>query len=592
MVKEMSGLMKIKLPTAIQTIGASYIITKDVATGKYALYSPTGQKLYESTDRYDVIKYAFNNLPDNSLIDIVDTKPHRYLKPKYVSGGKSPLELTFRIKRINRFCYKYDDPDLSIPVLESRFMFSYESQALTKLDISGSTSISISNGVATIAGGSSGSNEGYYLYNIDTVPFALVLVLEVESFTSGQANPQVVVVKDSNNRLQWLYNAVAGYFNSWRVVNGTTYPEEVKLNISMTPPFRLIMVLIRRTALFLVEKDNRVYYAGQITDIGFSFENLSVWRTFKIGFGAYINGTNTVSVRRFKVAYAVMSGLRDPTLVVDKYGAPLIVDGKAYFTATIATIPNLSYEFHNSAYGLFSIDADGNVKLVKIIVTRRPDKDNYVYGDHAGEVLYDPDTGYFYFIISAWDSESPVKLLLGKKYMDINSRGVEIVDATPITDITEGYDPYVFYDLDAKKWRLSYVYRGTHLYVLENTDLATSGWTQIASASVPLITEGIKLFKINGTWYYGTATSATSPYMELRRYPTLEKIGMLNVPALWKGGVTVEGPPHPSIIPFKIGESTKYVLVTMAMTVPRSELVIMEADEINDGYEYPLLITQ
>jgi hypothetical protein len=70
-------------------------------------------------------------------------------------------------------------------------------------------------------------------------------------------------------------------------------------------------------------------------------------------------------------------------------------------------------------------------------------------------------------------------------------------------------------------------------------------------------------------------------------YPTLLNKFALNADAV--AGIA-DSPPHPTIIPFPIGTKTKYLLVTMDRTRPRANLVVMEADQVNDGYEYPLLV--
>lgn len=188
-----------------------------VRTGNtYTLYSPNGIKLFEDTNKYKVLKYAFENIPDYSIIDVVDTRRYRYLKPKYVTGGYSLTDLYFRITKVNRFIVPYDDPNLSIPILDHRFTYSGDIALLSKITVTSGTSLTISDGVARI----DGPGEEYYVYRVNTVPASLAIIAEVESFTR---NPIIVVAKDANNRLLWLYDSELGTFNSYRVMNGIDY---------------------------------------------------------------------------------------------------------------------------------------------------------------------------------------------------------------------------------------------------------------------------------------------------------------------------------------------------------------------------------
>jgi len=594
----MNGLMKIKVP--IQQVTASYVVTKDVATGKYVLYSPTGRILYESTDRYDVIKYAFTNLPDNSLIDIVDTRPHRYLKPKYVSGGYDLSQLTFRIKRVGRYVLPYDNPDLSIPVFETKFEFSTESEKITSVPITGTVSLSVGNGLATLSSDTTTFVEGYYVYNIDTLPSALVVVLEVYSWNvtlgNNNCNPMIVLVKDANNRFTLLYNTKLKRVESYRMVNGTSYGNEVTLSVDLTPPFKLILVINFNTALMFYEKDGRLVYVGRLLDLGFDFRDISNWRSFKIGFGGAFDGALSFSIRRFKVCHTNMTGIRDPTPVTDKYGNPLIIDGRVYFTATMACVPASiasGEEIPTSAHALYSIDFSGNLRLEKIIINRRVDKDNKLYGDHASHLIYDPDTGKYVMVFSSWVSDwtggttlTPY-ILLSVFDMDIRDRGVLVIDSKAIANLPSRWDPVLIYDLDLKKWRLI-CFRDNVLSVYENSVLDYTGWSLVKELSTTHVTEGGKYFKV-GKKYLGVGISWQSPYMGVYDYPDITTVTTINVPAVWG---SEEPPPHPALIPVPLSNNkTKYVLVTMSRSYPRADLVIMEADQLNDGYEYPILIS-
>jgi len=570
---------------------ASYIVYTD-GSKYYVKNGSTGVIEYSSADRYDVVKYVFNNAPDNSYIVFKLERTYMYYKPKYVSGGYDLSQLTFKIKKIIRTVVPYYDPDLSIPVTDQRFVYSGDSYLLSKITVSGSTSLSIGNGVATITGPSSGSGEEYYVYNIDTVPTSLVIVAEVDSWNatlgSNYANPMIIVAKDVNNRMLWAYDTYMKRFDSYRMVNGTAYDGEVRLAIDMTPPFKLIMAVNFKSALFFYEKDGKIVYINRIADTGFGWNDISVWRQFKIGFGALVSANLNVSFRRFKVVYTPIAGLRDPTVVTDKYGAPLIVDGRIFFGATIAS--HLE-EIPTAGAGLFSIDLSGNLRFEKPIATRRVDIDNKLYGDHPHLFVYDPDTGVFYVVSNSWTSQSPCRLLLGFTNMNLYERKPLIIDMKQINlapnPNQDAYETSLIYDLNVKKWRIVFANSYPNIYVYENSVVDYTGWTPVVNVTFTGVTEGNKVVKVNGKWYVALAKNDEPTLMVAVDYPTLTNKFALNADVV---AGTSPSPPHPMIVPIPVGTKTKYLMITMDRTSPRANLVIMEADQMNDGYEYPLLI--
>ena len=584
--------IKIKLDRKYFIEEPHIIVFEDGGTW-YAIDTRTKAILKSSTSKDDVVKYVFDNAYDNSIIAFRSPRPYRYFKPKYVSGGYDLSQLTFKIKKVNRFVLPYDDPELSIPITDQRFVFSDDVLLLTYLAQSGSTSISVGNGVATITGTGTGFNEGHYLYSIDTLPFYLCMVLEVDSWTAtlgtNYANPMIVITKDANNNILWLYDTYAKRFNSYRRVNGAVYDGEARLAIDISPPFKLMLLLQHRKAYCYYEKDGKIRYVGHIPDVGFDFNDPTVWRQFKIGFAGVCSQNVSVSIRRFKVCHTLCNAVRDPSPVVDKYGAPLIVNGRAYFTATLATGAD---DFPSMQNALFSIDSGGNVRLERLLITRRVDKDNKLYSDTPSRLVYDPDSDRFVAVFSGWVSESPCKLLLGFSDIDLRSRGLSVIDVK-VLDIApnkdkDAYDAALIYDLGAKRWRIVFANPWPNIYVYENATLDYTGWVGVSGAAFTGITEGCNISKVNGKWYILLGKSDEVPYMVATDYPTLANKFALNADKVAGG---LPSPPHPGLIPMPVGNKCKYVLVCMDMTSPRANLVIMEAEQLNDGYEFPILLT-
>jgi hypothetical protein len=578
---------------AVRVVTSPGYVVWQEAGNYYVESGLTGAVELSSNDRDEAIKYAFDKAPDNSLVVFKLERTYVYRKPKYVSGGYDLSQLTFKIKKVNRFVLPYDYPELSIPITDQRFVFSDDALLLTNVAVTGSTSISVGGGVATIIGtGTANPNEGHYLYSIDTLPFYLCIVLEVDSWTAtlgtNFANPMIVITKDASNNILWLYDTYARRFNSYRRVAGTVYDGEVRLAIDMSPPFKLMLLLQHRKAYCYYEKDGKIRYVGNIPDVGFDFNDPTVWRQFKVGFCGACSQNVSVSIRRFKVCHTLCNAVRDPAPVADKYGAPLMINGRAYFTATLATGAD---DFPSMQNALLSIDSDGNVRLERLLITRRVDKDNKLYSDTPSRLVYDPDAGRFAAVFSGWVSESPCKLLLGFSDIDLRSRGLSVIDAK-VLDIapnkaSNAYDASLVYDLSAKRWRIAFANPYPNIYVYENATLDYAGWTQVSGVAFTGVTEGCNIAKVNGKWYILLGKNDEVPYMVATDYPTLANKFALSADTVVGGQAS---PPHPGLIPMPVGTKCKYVLVCMDRTNPRANLVIMEADQLNDGYEHPMLL--
>jgi len=583
--------IKIKLDHKYFIEEPHIIVFEDGGTW-YAIDTKTKAILKSSTSKDDVVKYVFDNAPDNSIIAFRSPRPYRYFKPKYVSGGYDLSQLTFKIKKIIRTAVPYDDPNLSITITDQRFTYSDDSYLLTKITEAGSTTLTLGDGIATITGPSTGYGIEYYVYNIDTLPFCLIIMAEVDSWNatlgSVHANPVIGIIKDVNNRVLWLYDTYQKRFNTYRVVNGTAYDSEVSISIDMSPPFKLIMAVNCNGCYFFYEKDGKVKYVGKISNCGLNFNDSANWRNFKIGFGAYVDANCYVALRRFKMCYAPIAGICNPAPITDKYGAPLFVNGRLYFTASILASPET--ELATLGYGLFSIDRGYDVRFEKVLITKRVDLDNKLYGDDPGHIVYDPDSGKYIAITSSFASEA-CWLLLSFVDMNLEERGVQIIESRKINLNPRGqmiYDPHLIYDLTVKKWRMVFVNPSGYIYVAENSQVGYDGWSVIASATVGDLAEGCKVTKVNGKYYVTLANNNATNYMCAVDYPTLAN--MININADKVAG-TWESPPWVSIVPVPVGNRCKYLLLTMDKTTPRNNLVIMEAEQLNDGYEFPILLT-
>jgi len=564
--------------------------------GTYNVLNVKTGKIEFSGSKDDAVKYAFTNAPDYSLIAFLFDRVSIYLKPKYVSGGIDLASMTFKLRGMFRRVARHDDPNWFIPVFNKEFLYD-DTQWISRLLVSGGqATLSIGNGVLTITGASNGTEE-CYSYNVQAYPFGLTIVLEVDSWTctlgSAWCNPQIAIFKDTNNRILWLYDTGQKRFNSYRVVNGSAYDGEVRLAIDMTPPFKLIMILTYKDVMLLYEKDGKLVHVGSINNVGFDFSDPSVWSQFKVGFGALLNANQSVSIKRLIIGYSPQLGIRDPTLVTDKYGAPLIRNGRVYFTATLA-----GSSFASTALGLFSIDmGSGDIRFEGIIINRRTDMNNKLYSDAPAHVVYDPDKGIYIIVFSSWMSQSPAKLLLGFTSDEVLTRGIHIVDAQAMTigDSTKDcYDGYLIYDLDAKKWRIALTNSYPDIYVYENTDVLTTGWTQVSHVTFSNVTEGTKIMRINGKTYVLIATNSQSPWMIAVDYPTLQNpITINNTPTIPQTPGGWWSPPHPMIIPIPGKGITRYIIVTMDERPDgyrRGNLLIYESNAVNTGYEYPILV--
>lgn len=139
-------------------------------------------------------------------------------------------------------------------------------------------------------------------------------------------------------------------------------------------------------------------------------------------------GDRPAGITRVRAGYFGMAGLRDPHLVQLPDGTPYSPDGRSYLTFTCA---GLGF-FQQAHWGVFALDPADPVRLEQVaqLFFRR---DGHVLGDHAGQLVWDPEHERFVVVVSAWGDFdfSGVHVRHTVTSADL-LRGVHVLDSEPL----------------------------------------------------------------------------------------------------------------------------------------------------------------
>jgi hypothetical protein len=168
---------------------------------------------------------------------------------------------------------------------------------------------------------------------------------------------------------------------------------------------------------------------------------------------AYGGRGGEVGIGRVSAGSFGMAGLRDPHLVQLPDGSPYAPDGRHYLTFTCAGLGG----FQQAHWGVFAFDP-GDPRRVEQTAQLFFRRDGLLLGDHAGQLVWDPDGQRFLVMVSSWgdftgDGVHIRHLATGADLL----RGVHVLDSEPLTLPTamSAWDP-AFARL-GDRWHVAFV---------------------------------------------------------------------------------------------------------------------------------------
>jgi hypothetical protein len=328
----------------------------------------------------------------------------------------------------------------------------------------------------------------------------------------------------------------------------------------------------------------------RITDL-LDLRNPAVLRRYRYGFGAGGVGT-TVTIADVRAGYFGQAGIRDLHVISHSDGRPYIRNGKLYFTATQA---GLSF-FQAAHWGVWRLDLD-EPRRVEPVAALFFERDGFILGDHAGQIVADEHDSGFHVAVSSWGDFAfkGVHVRYCRTFENILS-GVHVLKSARMslpTDVS-AWDPSMV--RIEGRWYVGFVEspyqdpaRGFNFHPALARSERGGSLNRLSKVGADLSrdqTEGTILQKVGGRWYFLASDGADRQY---RVYDlSMKLLGFLKAPY----GSNI---PHPQVIPISDRGQTTYLLITFEGTQyhekllgygTHGDLVIMRATQTTRGSEF------
>ncbi len=253
------------------------------------------------------------------------------------------------------------------------------------------------------------------------------------------------------------------------------------------------------------------------------------------------------------------SGQADIRAITDEEGAPLLDDGRLWFTITVRgrALPHPLQGVFSLNPSVFDIHFEGIIVFDMDDGLLRNDLASHLFRDSKSGAWRGWTTG---FSALGEAGKAQEKAILGITSVRDPRRGFSIMKARPIGLAGAHEDPHGVYDKEAGKWRLILCEHGKKyraaIYESERWD---GGFTRLAGP-VDMDSTGTMIQKIGNKRYALFGSADRKIY--IRSYPNLEPAGELNL----------ELPPWdeahgtriwPNVIPLPEGYPAPYIALMM-----------------------------
>lgn len=423
--------------------------------------------------------------------------------------------------------------------------------------------------------------------------FSILTDISAWSGRTGASSPGIGLIKDENDYASIELSPQTGRILSRRRVEGSTIVDDFG-SVSVTPPISLLAMFAGSVVYcFVRERDTGWSFVGKTT-----FKNIDLYDTkeresWELALQFRLGNEGSVSCTDLAVLQTPQIGVRDPTVVTYRDGAPFVRDGYAYFLCTCGLESETSYQ------GIFRIDLSTyDVEFTAALYSESTE--GYAYPDLAGHALYDDQRDEFCVFFSGYGTRDHGGD--SKAYTYVTRTGVDILHGTHVlpTDRAQlpgpgGHrDPFVIYDDSAGAWRCFHEYNGVDEVAVSETrdDSFRTDWSVVASrASTDSNMEGCKITHVNGEYKLVYKDTDTEYGFVSADYPDPSK----NVTPITVDVPTGHHGPHPMVMPVRDGDQTKYLMLSMDIATAfglgkysYGALYVYEADRRADGHEFPL----
>ncbi|MDR1331595.1 MAG: T9SS type A sorting domain-containing protein [Tannerella sp.] len=374
-----------------------------------------------------------------------------------------------------------------------------------------------------------------------------------QSHAGYTANAILSLHKDAQNRIlivQRDSDADTKTFSVEIFRNGASVFAQNLSSEGIAAPYTIRIHLTGRYLSFFRVKDEVSAYLATI-DAGtyFDLRDDNIIKDFSIALGARLNPAESVSFSGLSQYLSSGTGQADPRVLHYEDGAPIIVDNKIWLAMTTRGYDPIP----SSHQGIYCYDLaskewqlTGDMSFDNGDGLKRP--------WHATDVFFDRNDRQWKFLTVSHGDDH--KIYSGACDKDprfgITENTARVLDC----GISQGEDPSIIYDADAKKWRLAMCRDaggGFNTVLLESAEW-DGAYTLIAENSAVSST-GILLQKVGGEYFVFQGRGNAN--YEILSYPDLTKRDVLKVsPLLTDRNI------WPVIIPVTSEAGTVYHLLT------------------------------
>ena len=569
-------------------------------TKKQNMISPekTRETRYMADTKDPVFKED-GSFRDKSFYDILPLVREYYRRSEALSGGTNLESLTFKTVNIWRDVlpsltpFEEEKKNNVLPFYRQRFnenILHADCKFMGSRVLSGAASTkSISDGILTITN-STGAMSEELLYTKMKLPVPhFCISLAVDSVTAGQeCEPQLGITMDDDNHIMLRPRNFAPFDIVLQVKEGGAFHDTVLDNISLTPPYKLLMMFSGNTVFAFYREDGKRWHYLDLVDYTayFNLFDNAVLASFNPFFGYRSSDTKVLSFIDFRVFFTPQFGIRDQTIVSFQDGSPYIKDNKVYFTATIGG--GIRY----STLGVFRMDITNyDVEFIGLLFNNS--ETGKTYDDTAVHVMYDENRHTWFVFWSGWSTYQNGGDAYCLSYVSSTKTcplfGVHILKGEKMNiAATTNYDPFVIYDEATGKWYCTLVHSGISVYSTTDNTFKSS-WTLVSNYDTGT-NEGPKVQRINNKLKVSWGNNTAVKDMYCADFPSLTNVQSINLDTAT--GVPM---PHPMVIPIYRHGKTEYLLLSFDQTPIfglaanyRGNMWVYKADEIANGYEYPI----
>lgn len=496
------------------------------------------------------------------------------------------------------------DPSCDTNVLTHRNEQFADGSGITEVNNYGSDLETTYDGDSVTVENTSGSVGEEWLLPWSNVPKdvpSYALYASIDEFTGGEAI--VGAYDDADEHVEVRLSQVDGNVQAFEYRGGSIAAEtELQAGVPSAPVDVLVTVMGDAVAVNYREDGTLWQYAGW-TELGTSFYDQSYVSNFAPGVGALFENDDSITFGELRILSTQQFGYRDPFLVTHKDGAPMIEDDRYVYVTWSAGAPGLQYGAQN--VHKFDLETYETELVARIHYNT---KDGQVYPDYPTKIVWDDDANEFVALVSAWVTytggpDGACHTYVTRTTDDI-LEGLHVLsvdDANlPGTGSNHVYDIDLHYDSGLGTWRGCANNSNSAMNTVETSDDSlTGGWSQLSyidSSSVGGgVIEGGRVRKVDGEFNCFWANQNAPETMTVSNFPDVgtDRNDVTTDADRWSPTL----PSHPQVIeiPDEANDQTSYLMLTfgdrtyedMGRLYSEGEMLVFEAEETNDGLEYP-----